>query len=71
MAVEYGNQSRGEFKQNLYKMRIENVYVKILWRGSKRGKLLYTSFISADYCTQFTHNTHCRIMTPFFSIEIL
>ena len=43
MAVEYGNQSRGEFKQNLYKMRIENVYVKILWRGLKRGKLLYTS----------------------------
>ena len=43
MAVEYGNQRRGEFKQNLCKMSIENVYVKILWRGSKRGKLLYTS----------------------------
>ena len=33
----------GEFKQNLCKMSIESVYVKILWRGSKGGKLLYTS----------------------------
>ena len=42
-----GNQRRGEFKQNFVqdedRERQNNVYVKFLWRGSKRSKHLYSS----------------------------
>ena len=40
-----GNQCRGEFKQNFDedRERQNNVYVKFLWRGSKRSKHLYSS----------------------------